>query len=72
MRKGQDLSTGGVIVADPGLGVDEIGIPEDMAWELYKPMILRRLRMRGMNGGEAKRKWEESIISVRAVSIYQP
>lgn len=45
--KTQDLSSRGVIVPNPRMGIDDVGIPEDTLWGLYKPMIVRRLVNRG-------------------------
>jgi intein/homing endonuclease len=39
----------GVITAGADLDMDEIGIPEDMAWKIYGPYIQRRLVQSGMN-----------------------
>lgn len=45
----------GVITVDPELGLDEIGIPEDMAWSQYKDYIQRGLVMSGMSSTDALR-----------------
>ena len=44
LRKTQDLSGRSVIVPDPGLHPDEIGIPEEMAWKIFEPFILAKLK----------------------------
>lgn len=38
----------GTITVDPELGLDEIGIPEDMAWTMYRDYVQRRLVRSGM------------------------
>lgn len=38
----------GVIVPDPDLDMDSIGIPEDKAWETYRPHVVHRLSKRGI------------------------
>lgn len=43
VRRPQDLSARSTVIPDPGLGLDEIGIPEDMGLAIYKPFIVRRL-----------------------------
>lgn len=43
VRKTQDVSARGTIVPDTTMGIDEIGIPEEMAWESYSPFIIKRL-----------------------------
>lgn len=44
-----------VIGVDPDLTIDEIGLPEEMAWKLYAPHVQRRLVRAGMSGSEAVR-----------------
>jgi hypothetical protein len=43
----------GVITAGADLDMDEIGIPEDMAWKIYGPYIQRRLVQSGMSSMSA-------------------
>ncbi len=47
LSKTQDNVGRSTIVPDPELGMDEIGVPEDMAWESYKPYIQRGLVRKG-------------------------
>jgi DNA-directed RNA polymerase beta' subunit len=47
LSKTVDVVGRGVITPDPNLDMDQLGIPEDKAWELYRPFILRRLVRRG-------------------------
>jgi len=43
-----DLVGRGTITPNPNLDMDEVGLPEDKAWKLYQPFIVRRLVRRGM------------------------
>ena len=43
----QDISGRGTIAPDPTLGLDEVGLPEDTAYGMYKPMLIRRMVQRG-------------------------
>jgi DNA-directed RNA polymerase beta subunit len=43
----------GVIVPDPKLGIDDIGVPERMAWQEFKPYVVRKLVQRGMPAMQA-------------------
>jgi hypothetical protein len=43
-----DLVGRAVIVPDPDLDLDTVGVPESRAWEIYKPFVVRRLVRRGM------------------------
>jgi DNA-directed RNA polymerase beta' subunit len=47
LSKTVDVVGRGVIAPDPNLDMDTIGIPEDKAWELYRPFVQRRLVRRG-------------------------
>ena len=42
-----------VITPDENLDMDQIGLPEDMAWEIYKPYVQRGLIRRGYNPVQA-------------------
>ncbi len=48
LGKRVDYSARSVIVGGPELKIYETGIPKDMAAELYKPFIIRRLMERGI------------------------
>lgn len=43
-----DLVGLSVVVPDPDLTIDEIGIPEPQAWKIFGPMIVRRLIREGL------------------------
>lgn len=43
LKKRQDLTGRAVIGPDPELGIDQAGVPEDMAWKLYSPFVMRKL-----------------------------
>ena len=43
-----DLVGRSVVVPDPDLDLDEVAIPENSAWEVYRPFVVRRLVRRGM------------------------
>ena len=47
LSKPMDSSARSTIIPDPDLGMDEIGLPEDMAWGIYSPYIQKRLVHRG-------------------------
>jgi DNA-directed RNA polymerase subunit beta' len=53
LSKPQDSVARGVIAVDPDLSLDQIGLPEDMAWKMYAPYIQRRLVHLGMSPGDA-------------------
>jgi len=48
LGKRVDYSARSVIVVGPELGLSECGLPKDMAAELYKPFVIRKLIERGI------------------------
>lgn len=43
-----DVVGRGVITPNPDLDMDQVGLPETKAWDIYKPFIVRRLSKRGI------------------------
>lgn len=59
ISKTQDNVGRSVTIPDKNLDMDQIGIPEDMAWEMYKPHVERKLVQRGYSPVAAKGMIEE-------------
>lgn len=59
IRKQQDLSGRGAVIPDPTLGMDEVGIPEEMGWKMYSPFLIRQLVTRGYGAVDAKKLVED-------------
>jgi len=38
----------GVVVGDPDLDMDSVGLPEDRTWDVYRPYVMHRLTKRGI------------------------
>jgi DNA-directed RNA polymerase beta' subunit len=53
LAKPMDSVGRGVIGVNPDLGLDEIGVPKDMAWKMYAPYIQSRLVQGGMSPAES-------------------
>jgi hypothetical protein len=53
LAKDMDYVGRSVIGVDPDLGLDQIGIPDEMAWKLYAPYVQRRLVRSGMSPEQA-------------------
>ena len=53
ISKPQDSVARGTIAIDPELSLNEIGVPEDMAWTMYAPYLQGRLVQSGMKPGDA-------------------
>lgn len=43
LKRRQNLIGRGTIIPEPKLGVDEVGLPEDMSWKLFEKFTVRRL-----------------------------
>lgn len=56
----------GVVAPDPNLDMDTVGIPEEKAWELYKPFVLRKLVRRGFPPVRAKEMIEKQDKEAKA------
>lgn len=54
LKKRQDVSATSVIVSDPTLGLDEVGVPEAVAWNSFRPFLIRELRVMGMTPLQAR------------------
>ena len=54
IKRQLDLSGRGTIVPDINLGMEEIGLPEEMMWTLFEPFIIGRLVRRGYEATRAK------------------
>jgi DNA-directed RNA polymerase beta subunit len=48
-----------VITPNPDLDMDQVGLPENKAWEVYKPFVIRRLVQHGMPRLEAARAFKD-------------
>ncbi len=47
INRRQDLTMRSTIVPEPKLGLDEVGIPQNAALDLFKPFVVRKLREMG-------------------------
>lgn len=54
-----NLTGRSTITPDTTLGLDEVGLPEKIAWEMYKPFITRKLAQMGYNPLQAKDQVEK-------------
>ena len=67
ISKTQDSVGRSVTIPDKNLDMDQIGIPEDMAWEMYKPHVERKLIQRGYSPLTAKQMIEEKNATARHI-----
>lgn len=54
-----NLTGRSTITPDTTLGLDEVGLPENIAWEMYKPFVVRNMAQMGYNPLQAKTSVEE-------------
>jgi DNA-directed RNA polymerase beta subunit len=48
-----DLAGLGVLTPNPALKLNEVGMPESLAWQLYEPFVIRHLVERGVKAADA-------------------
>ena len=58
LSRKQDISGRTTIISAPELELDEAGIPEEMAWTLFKERGIRELIQRGRSPIKAEEQWE--------------
>lgn len=61
----QDLSGRAAIVNGPDLHIDEVALPEEMAWKIFEPFIIREMVAGGMKPIDAKKHVDEHTASAR-------
>jgi DNA-directed RNA polymerase subunit beta' len=49
IKRRQDYTGRSIIIPEPKMGLDELGLPEEIAWEMYKPFIQREMTRSGFN-----------------------
>jgi DNA-directed RNA polymerase beta subunit len=54
MKRTQDVAGRGTIVPDLTLGMDEVGIPDDMLWTMWEKFIIKRLVGQGYSAIQAQ------------------
>lgn len=73
LSKPQDSVSRGVISIGADLGMDEIGVPEEMAWTMYAPYIQGRLARMGVSPEQAlKHLKDRHPLARRALELEVP
>ena len=67
VSKTMDLVARGTIAPDPDLDMDQVGIPEDKAWQLYKPFVSRKLVQHGFPPVKVREMLEAKAPAARSV-----
>jgi DNA-directed RNA polymerase beta subunit/DNA-directed RNA polymerase beta' subunit len=65
LSKQQDFVGRGTIIPEPSLGVDEMAMPEPMAWGLFEPFVIRELRNFGLTPNDAKQAIKKRTVQAR-------
>jgi DNA-directed RNA polymerase subunit beta' len=65
LRREQDLVGRGTIIPEPKLGIDEAGIPEEMAWTIFRPFVIRELVNQGYKAVDADKEVDERSFMAR-------
>lgn len=60
-----DFSGRSVIAPDPNMDMDTVGIPENIAWDVYKPFVIRKLRQYGRTGMQALQELKDKSAGAR-------
>ncbi len=58
-----------VIIPNPDLDMDQVAIPEDKAWDIYRPFIVRHLVRKGMPRLQAARASKERSAEARKALV---
>jgi DNA-directed RNA polymerase beta' subunit len=69
MRRVQDLVGRGTVASDPAYGMDEVGIPEAMAWKLYGPFVTGLLVRNGYEFAKAQEEVSDKSSTARNVLL---
>ena len=65
LSKKQDYVGRGTAIPDTDLGIDEIGLPEEMAWKMYEPFVIREMKSQGKTPLQAKDEIDKRTILAR-------
>lgn len=69
MKRQLDSSGRGTIAPDGSLGMDEVGVPEEMLWEMFGKFIIARLVRQGFSALAAKEMLEKKHPSARSALL---
>jgi DNA-directed RNA polymerase beta subunit len=61
----QDLTGRGTAAPDPSLGMDEVGLPEEMMWSMYHPFLVKNLVGKGYPALRAREEVEGRTMTAR-------
>jgi DNA-directed RNA polymerase subunit beta' len=62
-----DLSGMGVIIPNPSLKLNEVGLPEEYAWKTFGPFVIRRMIEKGRDATYASKALTDRTEDARRV-----
>lgn len=65
LKRRQDVSARAVATVNPKLGLDEIGLPEETAWKMFRPFVVREMRFNGFTPLAAREAVEKRTPDAR-------
>ncbi len=69
MKKTQDMAGRGTIVPDSTLGVDDVGLPEEMLWSMYDKFLVKNMVQSGYSALEASKLVKEKAPAAREMLL---
>lgn len=69
LSKPQDNTGRSTIVVDPELGLDEIGMPTEMAFTVFAPFVQRKLRQMGYGAADSIKHWKDRTDTARKALV---
>jgi len=70
LRRNQDYVGRGTIIPEPKLGLDEVGLPEEMSWNIFRPFVIRRLvNSAGKDPVQASKEYDARTPTARAALV---
>lgn len=65
IKRRQDMSASSVATVNPSLGLDEVGLPEETAWKMFRPLIVREMKIMGFAPPKAREEIEKRTPGAR-------
>ncbi len=71
LRRNQDVAGRGTIVPDTTLGMDEVGLPEEMLWSMYDKFTVRNLVRKGYPALQAQKLIEDRHPAAKDAMLHE-
>ena len=59
LKRKQDMTGASTIIPEPNMGIDEVGIPSDILFKTYEPLLIRQLALTNIHYADAKEHIEQ-------------